>query len=431
MFYLYSSDHSPRYKKNVLDSLCYPDGHIFTYRYHKNHVSPEIHKWGEDNRKLEQKLKRLHCQQGIAIYAEKSEDSFSFNFFPLREIKVTRIRLEGSIYYIDIEYGRFIHYGSQQPERKDKLREWRKYIESTPFYPLPPSTKNASGVRTGRVWKQTGTIVPFDLVEKTSQGYFCSYNNASRLPISNQVGQSELAWESIVDLVSAAPSMRRSIFFLILGISQFRRRWWIIGPKIEKKIKPRSDSWTVKYPLPMGRSVVLMLLFFRSSEADRTILPQSLSINLPENAFAGASQRKIIVSSRYNRERIEIVCNRVFDSVLSPITIERIPHAAEKDKEDDSDEEILCPTPFLLTFVKVNKRTLAVILLSLLVAPLCVSMGPDSVKLLADVIQPLSPHGSNVMSNHPGPVAAFFKVTGTGIALLGGYLGFRRLPVGK
>src|SRR5258708_34386756 len=71
----------------------------------------------------------------------------------------------------------------------------------------------------------------------------------------------------------------------------------------------------------MGTSVVLKLLFFRSSKAPR-ISDQSLEIKTDGDAFAGFSQKEIPVLSRYNEERVLIACKRVFDSVFAPIIIE-------------------------------------------------------------------------------------------------------------
>jgi hypothetical protein len=45
MFYLFSSDFEPRFKGDILDILSYPEKHVFRFRYHANHVDPDIKHW--------------------------------------------------------------------------------------------------------------------------------------------------------------------------------------------------------------------------------------------------------------------------------------------------------------------------------------------------------------------------------------------------
>jgi hypothetical protein len=106
LFYLYSSDSSPRYQRNILDILCYPEGHIFRFRYQDKYVSDEIKSWRRNPSNFIDKLK-LYGRKGIVIYAEKTGNSpeMHFNFFPVREVSIAQIKVEGSIYYVDIILG--------------------------------------------------------------------------------------------------------------------------------------------------------------------------------------------------------------------------------------------------------------------------------------------------------------------------------------
>lgn len=42
MFYLFSSNHTIRYARDILNVLCYPRGHMVRFRYHESHVAPAV-----------------------------------------------------------------------------------------------------------------------------------------------------------------------------------------------------------------------------------------------------------------------------------------------------------------------------------------------------------------------------------------------------
>src|SRR5689334_17417101 len=113
MFYLFSSDASPRYKRNVLDILCYPKGYIFRFRYQDKYVSEEIKslELGPGNEVAPKVLKTLG-RKGISVYAETADPPpyRRLTFYPVRELEVVRIKVEGSIYYVDARLGDFIDY---------------------------------------------------------------------------------------------------------------------------------------------------------------------------------------------------------------------------------------------------------------------------------------------------------------------------------
>jgi hypothetical protein len=245
--------------------------------------------------------------------------------------------------------------------------------------------------------------------------------------------------------------MNTAIFYLIKGFYVTQRRFWYFGEWQEKEIHPINRKLDTVYPLPMGKEVILKLLFYRSTEAESKtkILPQKLEIKADSDAFAGFSQKEIGVTSRYNEERILIATKRVLDNILSTISIELV--SAKKDADQtikrgadnttqssavssmSSEVEIVSPRPFLLTQVTVPKRVVGLILLGLIFAPLLLSIGPD---FLQDVggsqfIQERAKSIGDWLVRNKLEVSSYCKIAAAIVTLVAGYAGFRKIPLGK
>src|SRR5260370_30502891 len=112
MFYLFSSDYEPRFKRNVLEVLCYPENHIMRFRYHPNHVAPEIKTWYEKG-ELDDRLKKSKGK-GLSVYAETAGllPEKAFDFYPIRDVEIIRAQVIGNVYYVDMRLGRFVDYFS-------------------------------------------------------------------------------------------------------------------------------------------------------------------------------------------------------------------------------------------------------------------------------------------------------------------------------
>jgi hypothetical protein len=465
MFYLFSSDYEPRFKRNVLDVLCYPENHIFRFRYHIYHVPPEIQKWSTGG-ELPAKLKEVGTK-GLSIYAETAGEipNKTFHFYPLREVEIIRIQVLGNIYYIDMRLGRFINYFSEgQDKAHAQLKKLQDAIKQTSFYPLPQLTKKPdSEEKQGLTWRKDGQLGPYDGAPGfTNQGYFFLNMPSAGCGIKYALGQSgnPRAWESVVEILSAAPSMQSSLFYLVEGFYRKRKKYLnLFGAYEESLIEPKDDDWDTRYPLKMGTSVILKLLFFRSSKAPR-ISDQSLEVKTDGDAFAGFSQKQIPILSRYNEERILIACKRVFDSIFAPIVIELREPAGVSDGTSlgaqaplksaqvetawgtiefkpknpaPSEAEILAPHPFLLTQVTASKGLIAATLIFLVLASFFLFMSPDYIQQIgwSQFAQTyFKPVGDSLVRN--GPVyTQVSKVLGAVFSLVAGFLAFRKLPLGK
>jgi len=234
-----------------------------------------------------------------------------------------------------------------------------------------------------------------------------------------------IAWQSVVDVLGHSPTMKSCLFFLTTGFYRVKRAWKI-GSFQETLIEGFDDGWNTKYPLPMGKTVVLKLLFYRPEDSPN-IYPQNLAINVDKDVVAGISQQEILVHSHYNEERIELALKRVYDSVLSALSIEYKPNV------DPAVQAVLTPHPFFLIKVTVPRRTLIFILAGLLLAPILLTLSPDYLVHIGkgQILQSRTKGLGDFIARNAGDLATYAKALAASVTLIAGYLGFRRLPIGK
>jgi hypothetical protein len=475
MFYLFSSDAETRYKRNVLDILCYPESQIFRFRYNMSHVAPTIQTLASDP-ELDSKLDNEWGRNAVTVYAETAGEipTRRFRFYPTREVEILRIQVIGTVYYVDVKLGRFIDYTRCSCAR-DGLETFRETISRLQFYPLPQLTKKQGAQgdqpqdREGLTWTSTETEPrPYTGTPAiANQGHFFHHvSKGSNAALEYKTGLSDnyKAWQSSIEILSSAPSMRDSVFYLVEGFYIVRKRYWIFGKNSEHLIPPKDNGWETRYPLKMGKTVVLKLLFYRAEKAS-SISSRSLEIRTEGDAFAGFSQKEIPLLSRYNEERILIACKRVFDSIFAPIVIalkkesESVPVSADpltllrstqvatpwgilelKLKQPPEDTpatnasaDLLAPNPFLLTQVVPSQGLILLTLVFLTFASFFLFMSPDYIQMLGWsrlIQQNYKEFGDWLVRNAP-TLTQVSKVLGAVFTLAAGYLGFRKLPLGK
>lgn len=433
MFYLFNSAASTRYKTNILDALCYPEGHTFRFRYQNKYVGQEVDNTEWRKRFSIGKLPKGVSNTGLIIYAHKNPpgSAHHFEFYPIRQVHIIQVTLEGSIYYVDFSFGKFHNHplplkvvNSQEGQKQasDKAQE----ISYQWFLPQSPEGK-------------------FFRYDEKGGAYWRQYLTGSLDSNPNQ------AWENIVQVLGQTSSMNTAIFYLIKGFNVTQRRFWYFGDWQEKEMHPINRKLDTIYPLPMGKEVILKLLFYRSTEAERAtkILPQKLEIKADSDAFAGFSQKEIGITSRYNEERILIATKRVLDNILSTISIELV--SAKKDADQptrsevntttpsiakssmSSEVDVVAPRPFLLTQVTVPRRVVGIILFGLIFAPLLLSISPD---FLQDVggspfMQERAKSFGDWLVRNKLEVSSYCKIAAAIVTLVAGYAGFRKIPLGK
>jgi hypothetical protein len=409
MFYLYSSNAEERYQRNILETLCYPERHIMRFRYEEDIVSPAARFYAE---------KRLpRNSRGLVIYAEIVGEELVF--FPICLVEVIRIHKVGSIYFVDFRVGEFFTYNRLTISAVDILAQFRNGVEKP--YPLPAVSAGSS-----YTWVEN-TRVRMETVkgQAHNQGYYLNFS--ATYPRDLIVGSRDFsAWENVVKvLVEQAPSMRSCVFYNIMGFYRVKRRWGI-GEPLERPLPSIDDRWSTTYPLPMATRVILKMLFLKPTKSE-LILPQKIKVRLEGAAFAGAAEREIALTSSYNEERIELACARVLDSILAPISFDLAPSVGS-----GGNSSVVAPAPYILAQVKVPRSVVLIILAGLVLAPLLLSLSPDFLRdvgsspTLAKV-----PWLASLLVGKATRVSEFCKLAAAIITLVVGYLGLRRLPLGK
>lgn len=452
MLLLHSSNFSERYQRNILDFLCYPMGHIVTLRYQSQHVHPTVRALG-DAMSAKAPGVRWRSRAALVIYAEDQGDQFGF--FPVRLVDVVQLHREGTVYYIEARLGKFYSYASQPTGAFTPSQ--------IPHGPLP--------FRSLVSWDQDGGLRPDAEVPEGVEGrkgYFV-YEAAGEI-VADTKGtpvDERQAWERVVDVVSSRDSMRQSLFYLV-QLSEVRRRRIlkvVPSPGFERvPLDPQDYGSTTRYHARSASRLELTVLSYRSPLSDRSALPVVLSLDLSPEAFGTASRRDLEILNRYNEERVEIPARRVLENTAGGIRLAakrkdpqlparsensggRAAHECHSDAasrvfdHDDANQgglapqrpaPQLAPEPYLLVYVRPPLWTLGVILLGAVTAALLLSLGPDSIPPAGRVVESfVSPPLGRWMQVHPGVGSAWAKAVGSVVTLMTGYLGLRRLPVGK
>lgn len=388
MIYLFCSASRPLYKRDALESTCYPPGHLFRFRYEKTYVDPQIWRCpGNFERK-----------EGVIIFLDTigKEGGKDFDFFPVRKVKTVRLFLEGLAIYIDFKFGDFINYGSE--DNDDRRMTWLHFFQELENRPWPPP------IESGRN-------------ERAFQGYFIMSNLKHNPAFPTKSPIMHGAWESLIRRLNNTNNLKDSTFFQILGFYDIKKRFLVAGSFSEIPIKSEDNSYDSIYPLPMGKSVVLKLLFSRPTyKLEDRKGRRALKLNAGTESFAGVSKDVFYSESRYNEERIVLICKRVFDSILSTVSIE----------QQNEPNDIQSPKPFLLTRIKVPRFIIGLVILGVVLSTLLVGLDADSIELI----------GSWILSSQ----ATYFQQNAKVFAALGklispipigvsAYYAFRRLPL--
>lgn len=438
MFYLFSSNAEPRYLRGILEALCYPERHILRFRYESKYVSDEIRKNVSAAKNHQQFSKDNSI--GILSYAEIQADGFSL--FPTRFVEIVRIRRQGSIFYVDTRLGPFFDHS-----KESALEEFRRRIVSFDSHPLP-QLKNG----TGPTWidgeRKLYESLDSSQQKRSYQGYFLLSNRKHDVELLKKRSSDFAAWESVSHcLVQKAPPMKNCVFYHVMGFFKVCRPLpW--RDSVEQLLPSTDDGWGTTYPLPMGERVVLKILSF-TPENSAVPLSQRFQLHLDPNAFAGSEEREILFTSRYNEERIELACARVFDSLLAPVFFEHIPETNDSDLEPTGASagkpkdlpkegkrgttEIISPRSALFAQIRVPRTTFVIILAGLVITPLLLSLTPDFLRDFGSepTLMHKAPWVAGILVTRAARVVEFSKATAAAVTLIVGYLGLRRLPIGK
>lgn len=389
MIYLFCSASKPLYKRDALESSCYPPGHLFRFRYDNKYVDPSI--WA--------KPKAYAGEKGVIVFLDSigSAGQKNFAFFPLRMIRTVRLFPEGSAIYVDFRLGDFINFGAEGDNTLEA--SFKHFFESLPNRPWPPP-------------EESGRKKPGD-----TEGYFIVSNLRGNPVFPTKCRIAHEAWENLIRRLNKTSGLSNSTFFQVLGFYKIRRAVPLIWNFSEVPINAKDNSFDSIYPLPMGKSVILKLLFSRPSfDPTKEYASRTLELKIGSEAFVGASKTVIHSESRYNEERIVLVCKRVFDSFMATVSIEQQQEPAT----------ILAPKPFFLTRIKVPRFVIGIVILGVVVSTLLLGLDADSVKLAGTW---LIPNHAKFFEDNSKVLSTLMKAVAPLPIGLSTYLAFRKLPL--
>ena len=398
MIYLFCSASRPLYKRDALECTCYPSGHLFRFRYEGKYVAPAIR----------DKAEAFRGKEGVIVFIDTvgEEGHKDFDFLPIRKIKTVRLFLKGLAIYIDFRFGDFINYGPEGDELQRQL--WDRFFRNLPNRPWPPFEKS------GRK-------------KEDSEGYFAMWNPTGNPKFSTKCTIPLEAWENLIHRLNKTNDLNDSTFFQILGFYEIKRILSIAGINLtiplpvlgrlsEVSLRSRDNSYDSVYPIPMGKSVVLKLLFSRPTYNTHVgSSRRTLEVKTGTESFAGVSKNIINSESRYNEERIVLVCKRVFDSFMSPVSIEQ-----------QNETDIQAPKPFLLTRIKVPKRIVSFVIIGVMLSTVLVGLDVDMVNLIGGWI---FPEHSKLIIDNAKTLSAIAKFLAPIPVGLSAFYAFRRLPL--
>lgn len=376
MLYLFCSAASPLYKRDALECISYPSGHIFRFRYALKYVQPEI-------------LKSLKCyvdKRALLVFLDTvgAEKTVDFKFYPLRVVSILRMEVVAGAIYIDFRFGDFVNYLTDNVRRD----AWHQFFANLAIRPWP------LGARTGA--NPDGRFVLIDDAEPPELSTSCAQ------PFDN--------WNSVVKQLDKTKDLADSTFVLIQG-------FFIVDGKLsEKNVKATTQGLDSIYPVPMGQTVVLKTLLSRPSfNLGDPKSARALTISTTGDVFAGISKDKIHSESRYNEDRTVLVCKRVFDTVLAIVTIE------EKENENNRS-----PRLRLLTRVRVPRLIVSTVVTGVAVSALLLAMDSEVVTFLSTFMPPSM---EKWFCANAKAIASVAKLLASVPVAISAYVAFRKLPI--
>jgi hypothetical protein len=389
MIYLFCSASRPLYKRDALECTCYPPGYLFRFRYEKRYVDPNI--WESPS--------TLSEMEGVIVFLDTvgEEGRKDFEFFPIRRIKASRLFTQGLAIYIDFKFGEFIDYGSE--ENSEEKKAWEAYFRGLANRPWPSPEK------TGR---SKDISEGYFLLADESEG--CNFKTESVIPHES--------WERLIRRLNKTEDLKDCTFFQILGLFHVKRSRWTQKSFEESPIPLRDNSYYSFYSLPAGKAIMLKLLLSRPGYKDEKDSRRKLSISFSPEAFVGVSKREVFSESRYNEERVLFVCKRLYDPILSAVSIEQL----------DEPASIQAAKPFLLTKIEVARSIVTAIIVGSIFGVALIGLDADSVGTVGTWISRYSFWGSFISGNAKALSVLGKMISGVVVSLCA-YWAFRKLPI--
>ena len=431
--YFFTSNYQERYKSDAALALAYPRGHIITFRYNKKYVAPQIQQWTRAGG-AERAIPRRH-RDAFVVFADYIARENEFQFYPLRKAKIVRLWTRGEAYLAALQLQDYVCYANDnQPAR---FREW--------------------------ILQQQNRPVPKELVtaQRPDGNFMLDCDDRSIDPTAAPVNSesADFAWQNIVESIAKSPNLKHVVYWRVDGI-YLLKGYQAFTPKLfqtEKLINPTVSHAESRYRLSMGKNYVMKFVTYVPGSSRPSCV---IEFNSAGKDGAMITPERLTVSSRYNEDRILIGCKRALDSAFNPLEIKnkkryeavdtcsvtkelynlqvvddhlvvskQAPkeNSAEKNLTEENDQKqwhII--EAYLRIQIDVPRRVIFLILLALAFASLLLSVGPDMVRDFSPSTWSLPPR-----QHVPDHIAVLSKALGAVIGFIAGYIGFRKLPIGK
>jgi hypothetical protein len=416
--------------------MCYPPGHIVRFRYQIHHLAKAVQDWKVDNAgEVSVPYLQGNCLIVFADTTDAAKPPYCFKFFPVRWATINRLSKRGTIYYADVELGEFVNYLKWGDRIEEQFKGCQEFISTLSGSPFPRMLADGTKLEVGKAWDASRQVVPFDKRDVNQHPGYLFLQAEYDFWSWKESGLTDAAWEGTIDVLCKFSCLSTSLFFKIDGLFKLSRRFFSPWKTTEKFLSPRNHAVETSYRLPAGKMVILKLLFYRPDSAPKPMI-SVLKVQALGDGFAGVLPSEIRIDSRYNEQRIIIACKRVLDNIIAPILINE--HEKAESKGDAPvppvpTQATLVAEPFLMAQISVARFAVFWIIIGLVFGGLFLSIGPDYAKAVGGWawVQRISPTFAGFLVNRPADAASLSKILAGIVTLVTGFLGLRKVPLGK
>lgn len=365
---IFSSATRPLYKQDVLDSLCVPAGYVIHYRYEKKRVDETIWKQAEKGAKAPggpsvfQRLRGLVCfvDQTTEKDPVSGEDRIVVRgFYPLREISVRKIELDGPILHVYFTVGAYVRYREHNEETQE-------------FYQAELS-------------RVLGSNCP-------PNKYICLSQERPRIEPADPAPQNQAeAWISLVEQLDNLEPFSASIFYRVSRFCPIEEpapierilEWGRRTREMDlREILPLRSG----YRLRSGRSYALELSFYREYGTEGSIRGARLELLLDPTYFP-FKPGAIEVRFRYDKYPVDLVTAVLSEDALTQIQIALDEENEQKQKEDGARPKgpASAPQPTFLMYLNPRRLRVLVGLALILIGSLLIGASPAIERLSGSI----------------------------------------------
>jgi hypothetical protein len=287
LVYLFSSAARTPYVRDILNSICLPEGYILEFRYLPTWIDPDL--LNDPNALKEE----LDGRQGLIIFADMPGGSAAneYKFYPVRLTRIVDPHFVGPVLYVPMILGDFVDYGRIDSRRAET---WHEQIAA---FPKTPRLKGDKNRRDSFIFKEHVDSRQYKVTGST--------------PLANWQG-AETGWESVVERIGSTERFRLATFFRILGLYDDKR----------KNLLPDQTGHRSWYKVNFDAAFTMRLSFYHDRGHAQFIEGRTLKIVGNPDLFSGDLGRVLPADYQYNRIDVKLLTRRRFETDYTNVRIE-------------------------------------------------------------------------------------------------------------